>query len=397
MKIEKLFSKEAKTMRSTKVFGLAALIVLLLSSMANAALSLVVGGVDVGSEIIISTSDTIWIGVYDDTGGTMFNAAVVINDDPSSLANGSWTGGNNYYTPPAISGGYNYYYGYLSGYGDMWYLVNSEPSTNVPGIGLQADYKYHADDIGSAVIKLLAVDPVTVLDTLTIHQGAGDPCEIELLFLLTPNGGEALVAGSTYEISWDTEGTISTVLIEYSTNNGGNWTGVDPPNVGNSGSYNWTVPWLSSGQCLVQVSDASDPCTSDISDAVFTIRHSQILTVQVEPTGENINTVDPNVGQHTYSYNSVVDLNAIRFVECPNVRHFDHWEGDVVDPNSPNTTVIMDANQIVTAVFVDGRECGDECHPDDYFGDYDHNCIINVEDFAQFAFNWLVCTKPECD
>jgi len=97
-------------------------------------------------------------------------------------------------------------------------------------------------------------------------------CESATLELLTPNGGEVLVAGSNYDITWEPDGSISDVLIKYSTDNGGNWTPVDPPNVGNIGSYNWLVPAVSSDQCLVQVSDASDPCTSDTSDALFTIR-----------------------------------------------------------------------------------------------------------------------------
>jgi hypothetical protein len=94
---------------------------------------------------------------------------------------------------------------------------------------------------------------------------------LDTLELLDPNGGEVLVAGSTYSINWGSPESINTVLIEYSTDNGVNWAEVEPPNVGNSGSYNWTVPWVSSNQCLVQVSDASDPCTSDTSNDVFTI------------------------------------------------------------------------------------------------------------------------------
>lgn len=120
------------------------------------------------------------------------------------------------------------------------------------------------------------------------------------------------------------------------------------------------------------------------------------LTVAVEPNPA-ISTLTPAVGLHQYAQGTVVDINAATYVVCPNVYIFDHWVGDVNNPNSANTTVIVDADKIITAVFVDGRQCGDGCHSKDLFGDYNHDCVIDFTDFAHFAENWLVCTKPECD
>jgi len=71
-------------------------------------------------------------------------------------------------------------------------------------------------------------------------------------------------------------------------------------------------------------------------------------------------------------------------------------KSQVNDINDPNTTIFMDSDKTVTAVFVDDRQCGDECHPYPP-GDIDKNCITDFNDFAAFADNWLVCTKPECD
>lgn len=119
------------------------------------------------------------------------------------------------------------------------------------------------------------------------------------------------------------------------------------------------------------------------------------LTVSTTPQEKNINTTIPLPGTHVLS--GWVDLSAASFINCPDVYVFDHWEGDVVDPNSPNTTMYMDSVKTVTAVFVDGRQCGDECHPNNVFGDYNNDCIINLVDLSQFALNWMRCTKPECD
>ena len=80
------------------------------------------------------------------------------------------------------------------------------------------------------------------------------------------------MAGSTYTIRWETEGEISDVLIEYSTNNGSDWTAVNPPNAGNTGSYEWDpVPVADSNECLVRISDSTDPAVYDTSDKLFTI------------------------------------------------------------------------------------------------------------------------------
>lgn len=123
------------------------------------------------------------------------------------------------------------------------------------------------------------------------------------------------------------------------------------------------------------------------------IPEDYVLTMQTEPN--DVNTITPSIGDHNLG--GIVEINAEQFIDCPSVYQFHHWEGDVNDPNSANTTVFMDSDKIITAVFVDNRECGDECHPDNLFGDYNHDCIIDFNDFAHFTNNWLVCTKPECD
>ena len=89
------------------------------------------------------------------------------------------------------------------------------------------------------------------------------------LILLRPNGGEELVAGSTYDITWGTNGIVENVFIEYSDNNGVDWTAIDT--VVNTGSYPWLVPDINSNECLVRVSDAGYPPAGDVSDDVFRI------------------------------------------------------------------------------------------------------------------------------
>jgi len=102
---------------------------------------------------------------------------------------------------------------------------------------------------------------------------------IEVVKLISPDGGETLKSGSTHTITWRTNRTIRPVVSTklFRTINGGStWTlmrtltGNPNPN-----SYNWTVPNLSSSNCRVKVillDSLGRIIGSDVSDKVFTIQ-----------------------------------------------------------------------------------------------------------------------------
>lgn len=73
------------------------------------------------------------------------------------------------------------------------------------------------------------------------------------------------------------------------------------------------------------------------------------LTIQVSPG--NGGTTVPAPGTHDEPLNSVVTLTAIA---APGFC-FAGWTGDVTTPNSPITTIVMDAAKTVTANFVPGQ------------------------------------------
>jgi beta propeller repeat protein len=94
-----------------------------------------------------------------------------------------------------------------------------------------------------------------------------------VIAVMSPNGGEEILAGSAMEISWQMmDGTApDNVKIEFSSNNGTTWetlaTGVPFAN-----PYLWEpVNTVDSTECLIRVSDAADSLVSDISDAPFTV------------------------------------------------------------------------------------------------------------------------------
>ena len=89
--------------------------------------------------------------------------------------------------------------------------------------------------------------------------------------LLQPDGSEILTAGSIYTIKWSSQEAIGHVIVEFSIDDGETWSSVYPPNVGNTGQYDWVVPKVDSEACLVRVASRDNPGIYDVSDTAFLI------------------------------------------------------------------------------------------------------------------------------
>ena len=163
-------------------------VVLGMASMANAGLSLVVGGVESGATITIAPTDTIWIGVENvsPTGQGMFDAYIMLAEEAPGVpeAGGSWVGGSAVYTPPGVPAVSISPVGFMTGYGDLWYLVNSSPTTDIAVAGLTGEVEFHCDIAGDdVVINLMDIGSFTIVDTLTIRQIIPEPITMALLGL----------------------------------------------------------------------------------------------------------------------------------------------------------------------------------------------------------------------
>ncbi len=91
------------------------------------------------------------------------------------------------------------------------------------------------------------------------------------LTLVSPNGGETVMGGTVRPVTWQTQGTIEHVTVEFSIDNGHTWSPVFPDNAGNTGSYNWLVPIVDSEHCLVRIVNTANAAVFDVSNAIFTI------------------------------------------------------------------------------------------------------------------------------
>jgi hypothetical protein len=159
---------------------------------------------------------------------------------------------------------------YSTNNGATWIPINTVPNTG--------SYVWQVPSVNSSqcLIRLSDTEYPQKNDisnnVFTIYTGS--------ITVNTPNGGEALMAGNLYDITWSSVGSFPNVSIDYSSNNGGNWTPVDT--TANTGSYEWLVPELNSVQCLVRVSDPGYTI-SDTSNAPFTI---YICTLLADMTGD---------------------------------------------------------------------------------------------------------------
>jgi hypothetical protein len=101
---------------------------------------------------------------------------------------------------------------------------------------------------------------------------------VEVLTLTSPNGGETLTSGNPHTITWTTNGTkkpVAKVILKCTTNGGRTWKKIHTE-LGDPGSYGWTVSDVTTtkDQCRMKLilKDARGrTVASDVSDVYFTI------------------------------------------------------------------------------------------------------------------------------
>ncbi|MCK5087984.1 MAG: M6 family metalloprotease domain-containing protein [Melioribacteraceae bacterium] len=143
---------------------------------------------------------------------------------------------------------------------------------------------------------------------------------VSSITIVSPNGGEVWDVGSSHDIDWGSTGLsqnnseydfsfeISNVKIEYSTNNGSNWNSI-VESTSNDGSYSWEIPDSPSLNCLVKITDTSDPAVYDISDENFEIRTPVAPTYTVT-TSSNPLEGGATTGDGIYNEGSEVTVTA---------------------------------------------------------------------------------------
>jgi hypothetical protein len=84
-----------------------------------------------------------------------------------------------------------------------------------------------------------------------------------------PNGGENLVVGNRYYVTWVSVGPVGPVKMEYSYDNGASWSTIYA-STANDGIHKWDILNTPSNQCILRISESGGG-PSDESDALFNI------------------------------------------------------------------------------------------------------------------------------
>ncbi len=165
---------------------------------------------------------------------------------------------------------------YSSDAGATWNTI----ADNVPDSGT---HNWQSPLINSTAmrVRVSEVGDATVFDV----SDAVFSLIISSLQLTAPNGGEAWVGDQQETITWTSSGLVQSVTLEYSVNNGVDWTEITST-AASSGSFSWTVVDVQTSNALIRISDAADGSPSDVSDAPFSIDGSEI-TVTSPNGGES--------------------------------------------------------------------------------------------------------------
>ncbi|MCX6600968.1 MAG: T9SS type A sorting domain-containing protein [bacterium] len=209
----------------------------------------------------------------------------------------------------------------VSGYGTghVWRSTDggtswSNASTGVPDMpcnavvidGNDANKMYLATDLGvyastnggsswtdysnglpNAVVDDIALHPTTGMLRASTHgrgmwqTSTGTPS----VTVLTPNGGESWITGSSQAITWGTGGLGGRVSIELNRSYpAGGWESLTALTA-NGGSWSWTVTTPTTSTARVRITSVETPSATDVSNGDFSITQPQ-LTVTAPNGGE---------------------------------------------------------------------------------------------------------------
>jgi len=109
---------------------------------------------------------------------------------------------------------------------------------------------------------------VTAVNNLGLQSGYSNEVSSTpsiYLNLTSPSGGELWLSGSTHPIRWTTTST-TTLKLEYSTDGGTNWSAITSGINSASGLYSWTIPNVTTSQCIIRITDSQNSLNSVVSN-----------------------------------------------------------------------------------------------------------------------------------
>ena len=121
--------------------------------------------------------------------------------------------------------------------------------------------------------------PLIDVDIDSIRVVVGDP----MIELTSPLAGSRLNGSINNNITWDSQ-FIADVKIEFSSDNGQNWSDIIESTSANTRSYSWQPPNIVSTECLIRISDVANPDIVNITESPFTL----VILDLTSPNGNNL-------------------------------------------------------------------------------------------------------------
>jgi hypothetical protein len=107
------------------------------------------------------------------------------------------------------------------------------------------------------------------------------------LTVLSPNGGEGYELNEPVTVRWMAVNT-TTLRLDYSADNGQNWTMIRDDIAASSGAYSFVPPQIPTKLARVRLVDIDRQNVSDLSDRPFEIRGSKSITVLAPGQGDQL-------------------------------------------------------------------------------------------------------------
>ncbi|MBU0560812.1 MAG: GPI anchored serine-threonine rich family protein, partial [Bacteroidetes bacterium] len=149
---------------------------------------------------------------------------------------------------------------YTTNNGNSWTSIQTGVTASL------GTYDWTVPNTPSTSVKVQVVDQ----NNPTIIDASANVLTIAALKLNAPNGGEKIQVGKNYPITWTSQ-NISTINIEYSTDNGVSWTTISSGVNTGAGILQWAVLNTPSSNALVRITDAAFSSVTDRSDSIFSI------------------------------------------------------------------------------------------------------------------------------
>ncbi len=160
------------------------------------------------------------------------------------------------------------------------------------------------------------VDIALTGDSKTVNNELKQPFAVVGSFsgtleLTSHNKDTTYISGSTSKIEWDRT-VISTVMIEFSPDDGASWYSVRTNQTASTEEYNWTVPAINTDLARLRIYDRNNAGLMDVSDTAFSITVNNDIEVREilfpTPGGDDTASFVPRVEIRNNGSNAVKNL-----------------------------------------------------------------------------------------